>query len=193
MCGPNTRDLVIAASRAAQAYRRVESESRSPLELVVMLYDGALRFLGEASRRRGARRPAGAGPRHLPRAGHRRRAAEHARRREGRRRRRPARRSLHLHHVASDRRRAQEGRHGDRRSAEAADADSRRVEPDWRRSRDAGTPSTLHDARTAAATRRAIPRRPRRRADAAASPAGPRHRAAAREPDRLGHRHSHHR
>jgi flagellar protein FliS len=37
------------ASRAAQAYRRVESESRSPLELVVMLYDGALRFLGEAS------------------------------------------------------------------------------------------------------------------------------------------------
>jgi flagellar secretion chaperone FliS len=37
------------ASRAAQAYRRVESESRSPLELVVMMYDGALRFLGEAS------------------------------------------------------------------------------------------------------------------------------------------------
>ena len=36
------------ASRAAQAYRRVESESRSPLELVVMLYDGALRFVGEA-------------------------------------------------------------------------------------------------------------------------------------------------
>jgi flagellar protein FliS len=39
---------VIAASRAAQAYRRVESESRSPLELVVMLYDGALRFVSEA-------------------------------------------------------------------------------------------------------------------------------------------------
>jgi flagellar protein FliS len=39
---------VIAASRAAQAYRRVESESRSPLELVVMLYDGALRFVAEA-------------------------------------------------------------------------------------------------------------------------------------------------
>jgi len=37
------------ATRAAAAYRRVESESRSPLELVVMLYDGALRFLGEAS------------------------------------------------------------------------------------------------------------------------------------------------
>jgi flagellar protein FliS len=40
---------LVSASRAAQAYRRVESESRSPLELVVMLYDGALRFLGEAS------------------------------------------------------------------------------------------------------------------------------------------------
>jgi flagellar protein FliS len=39
---------VIAATRAARAYRRVESESRSPLELVVMLYDGALRFVGEA-------------------------------------------------------------------------------------------------------------------------------------------------
>jgi len=39
---------VIAASRAAQVYRRVESESRSPLELVVMLYDGALRFVSEA-------------------------------------------------------------------------------------------------------------------------------------------------
>ena len=36
------------ASRAAQAYRRVESESRSPLELVVMLYDGALRFVNDA-------------------------------------------------------------------------------------------------------------------------------------------------
>jgi flagellar protein FliS len=40
---------VIAASRAAQTYRRIESESRSPLELVVMLYDGALRFLGEGA------------------------------------------------------------------------------------------------------------------------------------------------
>jgi flagellar protein FliS len=39
---------VIPASRAAQAYRRVESESRSPLELVVVLYDGALRFVDEA-------------------------------------------------------------------------------------------------------------------------------------------------
>ena len=39
---------MIAASRAAQTYRRVESESRSPLELVVMLYDGALRFVNDA-------------------------------------------------------------------------------------------------------------------------------------------------
>jgi len=39
---------VLAANRAAQAYRRVESESRSPLELVVMLYDGALRFVNDA-------------------------------------------------------------------------------------------------------------------------------------------------
>jgi flagellar protein FliS len=41
--------VVVSRSRAAEAYRRVESESRSPLELVVMMYDGALRFLGEAS------------------------------------------------------------------------------------------------------------------------------------------------
>ena len=34
--------------RGADAYRRIEAESRSPLELVVMLYDGALRFVGEA-------------------------------------------------------------------------------------------------------------------------------------------------
>lgn len=39
---------MIAASRATHAYRRVQSESRSPLELVVMLYDGALRFIDEA-------------------------------------------------------------------------------------------------------------------------------------------------
>ena len=39
---------MIAASRAAQTYRRVESESRSPLELVVMLYDGAIRFVNDA-------------------------------------------------------------------------------------------------------------------------------------------------
>jgi len=34
----------------ADAYRRIEAESRSPVELVVMLYDGALRFVAEARR-----------------------------------------------------------------------------------------------------------------------------------------------
>src|SRR5262245_61563358 len=36
------------AARGAMAYRTVDAQSRSPLELVVMLYDGAIRFLGEA-------------------------------------------------------------------------------------------------------------------------------------------------
>ncbi len=35
--------------RGAEAYRRVDTESRSPVELVVMLYDGAIRFVGDAS------------------------------------------------------------------------------------------------------------------------------------------------
>jgi flagellar protein FliS len=35
--------------RGANAYRQTEATSRSPLELVVMLYDGALRFVGEAA------------------------------------------------------------------------------------------------------------------------------------------------
>jgi flagellar protein FliS len=34
--------------RGAEAYRQTEARSRSPLELVVMLYDGALRFIAEA-------------------------------------------------------------------------------------------------------------------------------------------------
>ncbi len=34
--------------RGADAYRRVDTETRSPLELVVMLYDGAIRFVNEA-------------------------------------------------------------------------------------------------------------------------------------------------
>jgi flagellar secretion chaperone FliS len=34
--------------RGAEAYRQTEARSRSPLELVVMLYDGALRFVAEA-------------------------------------------------------------------------------------------------------------------------------------------------
>jgi flagellar protein FliS len=40
---------VIAYSRGAAAYRQVEAQSRSPLELVVMLYDGALTRLTEAA------------------------------------------------------------------------------------------------------------------------------------------------
>lgn len=35
-------------SRGAQAYYQTHVQSRSPLELVVMLYDGAIRFLREA-------------------------------------------------------------------------------------------------------------------------------------------------
>jgi flagellar secretion chaperone FliS len=34
--------------RGADAYRRTEAQSATPLQLVVMLYDGALRFLAEA-------------------------------------------------------------------------------------------------------------------------------------------------
>lgn len=37
-----------ATTRGINAYRQTEVQSRSPLELVVMLYDGALRFLREA-------------------------------------------------------------------------------------------------------------------------------------------------
>ena len=40
---------MIAYSRGAAAYRQVEAQSRSPLELVVMLYDGALTRLTEAA------------------------------------------------------------------------------------------------------------------------------------------------
>lgn len=40
---------MIAYSRGASAYRQVEAQSRSPLELVVMLYDGALARLTEAT------------------------------------------------------------------------------------------------------------------------------------------------
>ena len=39
---------MIANLRGAAAYRQVEAQSRSPLELVVMLYDGALARLSEA-------------------------------------------------------------------------------------------------------------------------------------------------
>ena len=35
-------------ARGADAYRQTQAQSSSPLELVVMLYDGAIRFLREA-------------------------------------------------------------------------------------------------------------------------------------------------
>jgi flagellar protein FliS len=35
-------------ANAADAYRRTQAEAGTPLELVVMLYDGALRFLAQA-------------------------------------------------------------------------------------------------------------------------------------------------
>ena len=40
--------MSMSSPRGAEAYRRIEAESRSPMELVIMLYDGALRFVGEA-------------------------------------------------------------------------------------------------------------------------------------------------
>jgi flagellar protein FliS len=36
------------ARQGANAYRQTEAQSRTPLELVVMLYDGALRFTAQA-------------------------------------------------------------------------------------------------------------------------------------------------
>lgn len=40
--------MLVKATRGADAYRRIEAESRSPMELVVMLYDGAVRFAADA-------------------------------------------------------------------------------------------------------------------------------------------------
>lgn len=37
-----------AAARATQAYQQTMVQSRSPLELVVMLYDGAIRYMTDA-------------------------------------------------------------------------------------------------------------------------------------------------
>jgi flagellar protein FliS len=44
----HTSPLAPAPARGARAYQTVDAQSRSPLELVVMLYDGAIRFLGQA-------------------------------------------------------------------------------------------------------------------------------------------------
>jgi flagellar protein FliS len=40
--------MSVFAQQAASAYRQTEVQSRTPLELVVMLYDGALRFVAQA-------------------------------------------------------------------------------------------------------------------------------------------------
>jgi len=40
--------LLQTTSRGAEVYRRTNVDTRSPLELVVMLYDGALQSLGQA-------------------------------------------------------------------------------------------------------------------------------------------------
>ena len=40
---------MVQGNRGAEAYRRMNVETKSPLELVVMLYDGAIRFVGEAA------------------------------------------------------------------------------------------------------------------------------------------------
>jgi flagellar protein FliS len=39
----------VIAVRGVEAYRRVEAQSRSPLELVVMMYDGAIAAVTEAT------------------------------------------------------------------------------------------------------------------------------------------------
>jgi flagellar secretion chaperone FliS len=40
--------MSVPAARGINSYRQTEIQSRSPLELVVMLYDGALRFTADA-------------------------------------------------------------------------------------------------------------------------------------------------
>jgi len=55
------------AARGIDSYRQTEIQSRSPLELVVMLYDGALRFTADA-REAMVRRDIRARQQHLSRA-----------------------------------------------------------------------------------------------------------------------------
>jgi flagellar protein FliS len=43
------------ATRALRGYRTTQAQTASPLELVVLLYDGALRFLADAERALAAR------------------------------------------------------------------------------------------------------------------------------------------
>jgi flagellar protein FliS len=46
---------VTVTARGIDAYRRTEAQSASPMQLVVMLYDGALRFLNDARAAQAAR------------------------------------------------------------------------------------------------------------------------------------------
>ena len=41
--------MLTASARGAEAYYQTHVQSRSPLELVVMLYDGAIRFLNQTT------------------------------------------------------------------------------------------------------------------------------------------------
>src|ERR1700730_304594 len=40
--------MSITATRASSSYKQIQAQSRTPLELVVMLYDGALKFMAKA-------------------------------------------------------------------------------------------------------------------------------------------------
>jgi flagellar protein FliS len=42
--------MMTQATRALRGYRATQTQTSSPLELVVLLYDGALRFLADADR-----------------------------------------------------------------------------------------------------------------------------------------------
>lgn len=42
--------MTFSATRGVQGYRATQTQTSSPLELVVMLYDGALRFIADAER-----------------------------------------------------------------------------------------------------------------------------------------------
>src|SRR5262245_1792417 len=59
--------MAAIAARGIDSYRQTEIQSRSPLELVVMLYDGALRFTADA-RDAMVRRDIQARQQHLSRA-----------------------------------------------------------------------------------------------------------------------------
>ena len=108
-------------ARAAQAYLQTHVQSRSPLELVVMLYDGLLRFLGDAGAAIDGGDLAGQARRDLQGAGGAVGAAEHVEHGPGRRGRHLARRALHLcERPAARRQHAERSRAARRERAAAA-------------------------------------------------------------------------